>query len=231
MTTTEKRGTYGELVNIPNTVLSKLTKLLENVKNAAKIDEHGGWEFGVLASNYRKGMIHAINFDWYAYGEDYHSGEFLAIIQVREFYRKKSSRFAQIRKSYFLLGTNEDQTVFSHPVESRVIHAAIKKGKDPIYAVQSWIFGCEYSKVYRQGDICLIPVQKVAGDDLTKEKVIEGSHIIYGDRITENGNVYVVNPTLIHKPGTHPDVTAKGKFKVVIGKRAAYWSFAKPTLA
>ncbi|MBX2926995.1 MAG: hypothetical protein KF852_04105 [Saprospiraceae bacterium] len=204
--------------------------LLEGVKNAAKIDEHGGWEFGVVASNYKKGMIHALNYDWYGVGYDLHDGGFLAVLQVREFYRRKSSRFPEIRKSYFLIGQNEDATYFAHPVQSHKIHAAIRGGKDVVKACQDWIFETDYAKVIRQGDLCLVPVRSIKGEEKNTEIVIEESHRLLADKVLENGHLYAVNPKLYHMPGTHPDVEGKGKYKVIVGRRASFWSFAKPTL-
>ena len=226
-----KRGPYNEIKEMPSEVKEQCKRLLEGVKNAAKIDEHGGWEFGLLASNHRKGMVHSMNYDWYAVGYDLHDGGFLAIIQVREFYRRKASRYPEIRKSYFLLGENEDKTFFAHPVQSHKIHAAIKAGKDVIKAAQDWIFGTDYAKVIRQGDLCLIPVRSVKGEEQGAEIIIEKSHRLMADRILENGDIYAVNPNMVHLNGTHPTIqNLVGKYKVVVGKRAKFWSFAKPTL-
>lgn len=225
------RGNYNEITSMPTEIKALCSQLLDGVRNAAKIDEHGGWEFGILESNYNKGRIHTMNYDWYGVGYDQHDGGFLGVIQVREFYRRKANRFPEIRKSYFLLGQNEDGTYFAHPVESRVIHNAVKKGADVVEAIQSWIFGTDYSKVIRQGDLCLIPVRSVKGEDVGTEKIIEKSHRLMADRILQNGDIYCINPNLVHLNGTHPTLqNLEGKYKVVVGKRAAFWSFAKPTL-
>lgn len=225
------RGTYNEITRMPENIRLLCADLLNGVKNAAKIDEHGGWEFGIIESNARKGRVHAMNYDWYGVGFDIHDGGFLGVIQVREFYRQKSSYYPEIRKSYFLIGKNEDGTYFAHPVESRVIHAAIKKENDVVTAVQSWIFGTDYSKVIRQGDLCLVPVRSVKGEERGTEIIIEKSHRLMADRIIENGDLYAVNPNMVHLNGTHPSIqNLTGKYKVVVGKRAAFWSFAKPTL-
>ena len=144
-----KRGQHGEIIQMPDAIRKKANKLLDKVQNAKKVDEHGNWEFGLLDSNFNKGMVHSINYDFYGVGYDLHNNKFLAVIQIREFYRHKSSYYPQVRKNYFLLGKNEDGHCFSHPVESRVIHSAINKDKDVIKAVQDWIFGVDYSKVKR----------------------------------------------------------------------------------
>lgn len=225
------RGAYNEITKMPAEIAAKCKALLDGVKNAAKVDEHGGWEFGILASNHRKGMVHAMNYDWYGVGYDIHDGQFLAVVQVREFYRRKASRFPEIRKSYFLLGQNEDATFFAHPVQSHKIHAAIKAGKDVVQSVQDWIFGTDYAKVIRQGDLCLVPVRSVKGEERGTEVILEKSHRLMADRILENGDIYAINPNMVHLNGTHPTIqNLTGKYKVIVGKRAAYWSFAKPTL-
>lgn len=225
------RGAYNEITTMPATEKALCNQLLEGVRNAAKTDEHGGWEFGILESNYNMGRIHSMNYDWYGIGYDQHDGGFLAVVQVREFYRRKASYYPEIRKSYFLLGKNEDGTYFAHPVESRVIHHAIRTDRDVVKAVQDWIFDADYSKVTRQGDLCLVPVRSVKGEKLeTTDVILEKSHHLTAAAIYENGSYYAINPDLEHMPGTHPRRTLEGKYKVIVGKRAAYWSFAKPTL-
>jgi len=101
-----KRGQHGEIIQMPDTIRKKANKLLDKVQNAKKVDEHGNWEFGLLDSNFNKGMVHSINYDFYGVGYDLHNNKFLAVIQIREFYRHKSSYYPQVRKNYFLLGKN-----------------------------------------------------------------------------------------------------------------------------
>lgn len=227
-----KRGQYGEITEMPKNIKSKANILLEKVSKAAKIDEHGGWNFGILDSNYNKGLIHTINYDFYGVGLDIHNESFLAVIQVREFYRRKTNRYPQIRKNYFLLGKNEDGRCFSHSINGNVIHAAIKKDRDVIKAVQDWIFKCDYSKALRQGDLCLLPVRAIKGDIIeAKELLLEDSHQLLADQIYKFKNEhYCINPQLIHLKNTHPSISGIGKYKVIIATRASFWGFAKPTL-
>jgi hypothetical protein len=221
------RGAYNEIKKMPIEIQSICDALLKGVINSEKIDEHGGWEFGCEFD--KKGRGSSLNYDWYAVGYDQHDGGFLGVLQVRQFIRTR--RFGNVRKSYFLCGQNEDGTYFSHPVEARVIHAAIKKNTDIIEAVQSWIFGTDYSKVIRQGDLCLIPVRSINGTQVPNEVILQGSHRLCADKIYENGDFFAVNPNLYHLNGTHPTIqNLDGKFKIVVGKRASYYSFAKPTI-
>jgi hypothetical protein len=92
------------------------------------------------------------------------------------------------------------------------------------------MFGAEYSKVIRQGDLCLIPVSRPAGTTVSESVTLQESHHLQADEIRVNGDYYAMNPTLTHIPGTHPTRTAKGWHKVVVSKRGRVWSFAKPTI-
>ena len=229
--TTIHRGQYGEILSedIPAAAKKKLANLLKGVLNAAKVDEHGGWEFG--AEFDKKGRGYAINYDWYAYGRYIHDRRFLAIVQVRKWEKRTKNGFASIQKSYFLVGRNEDKSFFAHAVSSNVIHAAIRRGKDVIQAVQSWMFGAEYNKVLQQGDLCLIPVSRPAGECINESvATIQDSHFLKADQLRLNGDYYALNPTLTHIPNTHPMRAAKGWHKVVVSKRGRVWSFAKPTI-
>lgn len=225
------RGRYNE---IPLSSLTKATrKQVQNIVTKAtiarKIDEHGGWDFGCEFD--RKGRGSALNWDLYAYGRDFHTKRFLCVIQVRQAFRRAAKHYLNVRKSYFLLGRNEDESVFAHPVESRVIHSAINRNEDVIRAVQSWIFNCDYTKVIRHGDIALVPVKKVpTGQVEPTPYIIESSHRLISKMVISNGSLFALNPELSHISGVHPPVKADGWFKIVVGKRSDYWRFAAPTI-
>jgi hypothetical protein len=209
----------------------QVVSLFKEAASAEKVDEHGTWDFGADFDS--KGRGSALNWDLYGVGRDIHSKRLLIVIQVRQYVKARKNYFPQIRKSYFLIGRNEDNHAFAHAVESRVIHSAISKGKDVVKSVQDWIFGCDYEKVIRQGDLAMIPVKKLnpAAVTLPGEKhLIENSHELTSVDIRKNGEVYAVNPLLIHLPGTHPAVQGTGWYKIVVGKRAAHWDFAAPTI-
>ena len=218
-----QRGRYNE---IPLTSLTDVTRkqvqnLVTKATDARKIDEHGGWDFGCDFD--RKGRGSALNWDLYAYGKDYHTKRFLCIIQVRQAFRRAAKHFLNVRKSYFLLGKNEDESVFAHPIESRVIHSAISLNKDVIKAVQSWIFNCDYKRVIRHGDIALVPVKKVPNGQTEQcPYILENSHNLNAERIISNGSLFALNPELSHISGVHPTVKADGWFKVIVGKRSSY---------
>jgi len=225
------RDQYGAILlsRQTDTIRKQLTNLVNAAAKAARVDEHGAWQFGCEFD--KKGRGYATNWDLYGYGRDLHSNRLLAVIQVRQSVRQRANGYLNIHKSYFLLGRNEDNSVFAHPVESRAIHAAIKRGGDIVPAVQSWIFGADYAKVLRHGDLALIPTSRPQGEQIPAGTcVLEGSHEIAAAAYRDNGNLYALNPEVSHIPGVHPDVCAQGWYQIVVGRRTDTWSFAKPTI-
>lgn len=227
------RGSYGEipLYHLDAETRSQVAALVADAAGAAKVDEHGTWEFGVASLNRRGTRWAALNWDLYGYGHDAHSGELLAVVQIRQAVRGR--RWTRIRKNYYLIGTNEDGTAFAHPVSANAVHHAIRAGRDVIRAVQGWIFGCDYAQLLRQGDIALIPLRRAAGERTPLQSlVLEDSHELQANEIRfgAGGVVYAKDPTLIHLPGAHPTVAADGWHKVITGRRASFWTFAAPTI-
>jgi hypothetical protein len=225
------RGRYDEIIfsSIPISIQKKVKKLVTLATKANKVDEHGSWDFGCEFDNRGRGS--ALNWDLYAYGYDFHSRKLLVIIQIRYYQKAKKNYFPVIRKNYYLLGRNEDKTVFAHPIESRVVRHAVNNGKDPILAIQNWMFQCDYKKVIRQGDIALVPTQRPRGELITSnEIVLQDSHQLESEEIYLNGVYYVKNPRVKHLPNTHPEVKGEGWFKVMVSNRANYWKFAAPTV-
>lgn len=226
------RDNYDAIItsSIPTSDAQAIRKLVNRVSHAEKIDEHGGWDFGITALT--RSRSRALNWDLYGYGHDIHDGSLLAVIQVREWTEGK--RWNTIRKSYFLIGENEDGSAFAHPVSHAPIRSAIKCGKDVVLAAQNWIFGGDYAGMIRHGDLALIPMLKrPAGTkgQLRKVSILESSHELRAAQIAVVDNrVYAKNPTLKHIPGTHPTVSTTGWCRVVVGKRASAWNFAQPTV-
>lgn len=206
-----------------------MENLMADAQKSAKVDEHGSWEFG--ADFDKKGRGSAINYDFYAYGVDIHNRRPMIVIQIRQYVKKYKNYPGSVRKNYFLIGRNEDNTTFAHSVESRVIHAAVAAGRDIVKACQDWIFGADYKKVLRQGDLALVPTKKVKGDVVGTQLILENSHELLAAQIVKVGNtIYAYNPELWHIKGTHPSLYEEGWYKVVVGKRAPHWSFAAPTI-
>lgn len=228
MNQTNDRGSYGEI--LPSSLDEATRRAVDELIGAAstRADEHGSWEFGAEFDN--KGRGSAINRDLYAVGQDIHSGSLLIILQVRRYEKRHKNWWPSVRKNYFLVGYNEDGTAFSHPVSSNVIHSAIRRGADPILAVQNWMFNGDYTRMVRQGDVTLVPVKVAAAPEIEEiEATLEDSHRLTADALRQNGHLYALNPTLVHLPGTHPTVSARGWYRVQVGQRARYWTFARPS--
>lgn len=215
---------------IPQDDANAIRNLVKRVADAEKVDEHGGWDFGI--QQLTRSRSRALNWDLYGYGHDIHSGGLLAVIQVREWTEGK--RWNTVRKSYFLLGENEDGSVFAHTVSHAPIFAAIKAGRDVVLSVQNWIFGGDYAGMVRQGDLALLPMKsRPAGTkgQLRRVALLEDSHELRASQIADvDGRIYARNPQMRHIPGTHPDVSGDGWFRVVVGQRASAWNFARPTI-
>lgn len=229
-----KRGFYGEipLNSLTPTTAKRVEKLVDSVSKAEKVDEHG-WDFGTDFDDNCCGE--ALNWDLYGYGQDFHNRKFLAVIQVRQWSKRSKRAWSKVRKNYYLIGRNEDKTFFAHSIQSQVIYSAIKRNVNVIQACQSWIFGADYKKVIRQGDLALVPLHVTGGDTLVEKGcTLEESHLLVADELRLNGKngktLYAKNPKLTHIPEKHPFVTGKGWYKVMVGKRASYWDFASPTV-
>lgn len=225
------RGSYNEiLLNTLNIHTKKrILNLIDEAASANKIDEHGNWDFGAEFDH--KGRGSAINWDLYAYGFDHFSKKLLVVIQIRQYVLRKKGYYPQIRKNYYLLGRNEDGHAFAHSIESKVIHSAIKNNKDVILSVQNWIFGHDYKKIIRQGDIALVPVKKVTAHPIEENQyLIEDSHQLIAEKICKNGFIYAKDPTLIHLQAVHPTISGEGWYKVMIANRSSFWKFAAPTI-
>jgi hypothetical protein len=233
-----QRGAYGEirLYALSSETQEQVRLLVAAAGSASKIDEHGSWNFGIDSD--KKGRVEALNWDLYGLGNDVHTGKFLIVIQIRQFNRRKEGYFPQIRKNYFLVGCNEDNSTFAHSVPSAVIHSAIRRGVDVIGAVQDWIFGCDYAKVLRQGDLALLPCAKrpSAPRIARRTATVEKSHALKANVLRQSGEgaevqLFAKNPHLVHLPGTHPEVQGEDRwYKVMIGQRADFWRFAAPTV-
>ena len=152
------RGSYSEIVlsSLKTWQRKWITQMIQKLSEAEKVDGHGGWQFGIDGNGKR---FAALNWDLYGLNRDYHSNKMLAVIQIRSTEkRSKRRQWLDIKKSYFLIGRNEDKTVFAHPVDSRVIHSAIRREVDVILATQNWIFDGDYTRIIRQGDMALLPL-------------------------------------------------------------------------
>lgn len=231
-----RRGNYNEIIlsSLTKSAKKQVENLLYSASNAEKVDEHGSWDFG--ADFDKKGRGHALNWDLYGIGRDYHSKRTLIVVQVRQYVKRSKNYFPEIKKSYFLIGRNEDETVFAHPVSGHTVQAAARAGKNVVRAAQNWIFGIDYTRTIRQGDICLIPLKSKAvlanSDYASNQFVMQESHLLKADETRVAGDsIYAKNVSLYHLPKTHPDFeNLAGWYKVVVGRRSDFYDFAAPTI-
>lgn len=227
-----RRGRFDEirLSTLPERTRRYVVRLVNAAAEADHIDEHGNWEFGIEFDQKKRGW--ALNWDLYGVGRDTHSRRLLAVIQVRQYVRRTASQtWPQIRKSYFLLGRNEDDTVFAHAVPAQVVRSAIKRGAHVIKATQDWMWQTDYRRVIRQGDVGLVPVRRPAGEPVVGPIIIEESHELEADELLVGGDrLYARNPKLTHLPGTHPYVEHTGWARVASARRGRTWDFAAPTV-
>ena len=86
MQTQTQRGSYGEIpiYTLDAETRKRISALVEGAASAAKVDEHGTWEFGVTRLNRRGTRWAALNWDLYAHGHDAHSGRLLVVVQIRQ---------------------------------------------------------------------------------------------------------------------------------------------------
>ena len=230
----DHRGSYGQIIvdrsssSSPAIEYRNAAALIEEL--STRVDEHGGWAFGIESLNKRGGFV-AMNWDLYHAAKDIHDQGVLFLIQVRQSSKRKSSHFTSVRKSYFLIGRNEDGTPFAHCVSHAPIFRAIADGRCPILAIQRWIFGVDYAKVIRQGDLALIPTKRPQGSPYPDggHATIAASHEVEADEIrtTADKRLFALNPRAVHVPQTHPTVAVKGWFEIRLGARALAWDFAK----
>lgn len=246
-----KRGEWDEIVllGLPANVLEWVRNLVSRAGSADHIDEHGSWEFGI-EGNGKGTRWSALNWSLYAVGLDHHSGKPLAIVQIRQSEKRSSRFYLNIRKSYFLLGENEDDTVFAHPVSANCVRRAVRDGGNIILKVQNWIFGGDYTRMVRQGDLAILPLgkkpnlkeatefhdgnwyfrQTPSGSTRIQIATLQESHELHAEQIWQNGNLYALNPFMRHLPETHPPIQAEGWCKVIVGQRGKFYRFAAPTI-
>lgn len=230
--TTIKRDGYKAIVfsSLPDDVRQLVLDLVEDVSSADKVDEHGGWDFGI--GKISRSRSRSLNWDLYGISTDVHSSKPVAVIQVREW--TQGGRWNTVRKSYFLIGRNEDGSAFAHPVSHGPIFAAIRAGRDVVLACQNWIFGGDYEGMIRQGDVVMVKMKKRPGGtkgQLRRKVRLESSHKLTATQIADvDGRIYAKNPKMTHVPGTHPDIGGRGWYRVIVGRRADFWNFAAPTI-
>lgn len=213
----EARGEYNELITVPEWVTEMI----------AEAEKAGVFETGIEWTNRKKSKWAAVNTSVYGYNS---SG--LAVIQVR---KSESTKWGvDVKKQYFLLGHNENGSLFSHPVESPCAAAAKRSAAELVdYVLAKKVWGVTVSqlaKIQRHGDVGFLPeklptnAQKIGSKFQARD-----SHLINADAVYSDGeNVYAQNPHASHTRGQHGDLTLIGIYRVIVGARARVWNFLRP---
>lgn len=210
---------YGALVSWPEWVKELV----------AELEKRGAFERGIThVGSRRHGGFQAVNID--LYGCDESQG--LAVIQVRESYKRKASHWMRIRKNYFLIGRNENGNAFAHSIPSPR-HST----QDAVTFALRAIWHCtekQLGGVVRNGDVAFIPTRRPTADlePITFPVLLADSHLLTGKLLLgSNGELYADGQAeLRHQPGQHPTVgITRGFYAVRVGYRAPVWDFAQST--
>ena len=221
-----KRDAYDAIVNYP----AEIKDLVAKVKDTA------GWQTGITSEGMKRGGYESRNIDVYGYDVSRN----LAVVQLRRAWKKKESWYTEVSKVYALVGKDDGQ-IFSHPLTSsprRNPNLADMSPEEVVRWAESKIFGVPVNKLHtiiRQGDIALVPVRgipsaaKPSSDYLqpsgVHEFTVRDSHrvIVDGDLyIDPDGRQYVDGTVeVVHVKDEHRPVSGTGKFRLVVGQRAA----------
>lgn len=180
----------------------------------------------------RKRRGDALSHDLYAYDPD----QGVAIIQARQFSRRRSHYFARVRKTYFLTGRNEiTHEAFRHPVSAQVVRRAVRDFGDDqhaiIRAIQSWMWKIPVHRLEtasRQGDVLLVPVRRGRGQLVGTTLTLAESHVITAKEIRlDHGRCFALDPTVIHVKGQHAPEAILGWTDIRVAREAKAWNFAE----
>jgi hypothetical protein len=221
------RGPYGE---IPSSSYPTFARAL-----IAGAEKAGAWQTGIESN--KRGRGESINVDLYSFDE----ARGLVLVQVRQC--RFGRRFDQVRKDYYLIGTNENGNTFAHPVDVRASGRVVSD--DPAAGVRlalSRIWNCrekDLDCIARNGDVAFVYVGTLPTDAIPCEinaiTIRESHHVqsLADGKIyrTPDGTYYVAGKAKIeHGPGQHPTARVRGGvWRVQEGIRAKVWGFSAPT--
>lgn len=231
-----KRGGYDEIISIGG-----------SYDGVAAIQEHFS---PCLPETYcdfdRKQRGAAQNVD--LYGVDLEQN--VAVYQVRLAYRWAAKHFMSVKKSYVLVGFNDESgEPFRHPVGAHKIRKAADRFPNDAAAVvraaQEWMWEITPKQLeralaarQRQGDVLLLK-DRLPKDAEALELIDgwypvggeEGTHQVYADEVrVKDGRVFALNPKLVHRKNQHCHVFAgegEGWYSVRLAREAAAWDFAE----
>lgn len=194
----------------------------------------------------RKGRGAAQNID--LYGLD--ASQNVAVYQIRLAHRMYKNGYMNVRKSYCLVGFNDETgEPFRHPVGAHKIRAAVRKSpNDPaaiVRAAQEWMWELTSKQLdralaasQRQGDVIIVKtgLPKAAQPIEVPEEGYplggdEASHLIISSDIRElDGKIYAWEPKLKHRKDQHCLVFAgegEGWYSCRVAREEAAWDFAQ----
>ncbi len=214
------RGDYGEIIhwNTQERLVQAFTIL--NLFRPALDDEYCEFD--------RKKRGGALNHDLYAYEPK----QGVAVVQARQFFRRKANYYPQVRKTYFLAGQNEvTHEFFRQPISAQVVRrAANNRSVDVVQAVQAWMWDTSIRQLtssVRQGDVLMIPARRPAGVSAGRTLTVADSHVIRATdiRLTQK-RCFALDPTMIHAKGQHAPVAMMGWADIRLAREAHAWDFA-----
>ena len=185
----------------------------------------------------RKGRGSSVSLDLYGYDP----AQNVAIIQIRNAFRRAGNHFLNVRKDYVLVGYNENGKPFRHPISAAAVHGAIRKdGADPVATVrgaQAWMWEVSAAKLasgIRQGDVLIVPERgRPSNAETVAETVVlvNGTHEVSAGEFVRNGKgiLFAKGPTVRHTKGQHATACGDndGWHSIRAGREAASWELGR----
>ena len=223
-----RRDPWGAVVSAD--VPAAITALVDAVADRA------AWTLGFSWGD-RQGEFEAQNLDVYGFSL---CPQPLAVVQIRRTTRHRYG--TDVRKAYALIGIDEGEQVFSHPLPTsprRMPGLATATPADVVAWAEAKIWGIPVARlreVIRQGDVAVIPCRAIPGSARAVDPTISlhrwtlaGSHqvTIDGDIWRHpDGSLYARGLVEIdHDHGQHHAVAYEGRCRIVVGHagRSPWW--------
>jgi hypothetical protein len=208
---------YGALIRVPEWALLLMQEL----------EQAGAWTTGIEHVGSRGGF-QAVNIACYAADD----ARELAVVQVREAFKRKASHWLRVRKNYFLIGRNENGRAFAHAIPSPRRFTA-----DAVEFALCSIWRCtprQLERVVRNGDVGFVPARRPADlEPIDFPVALAESHLVRGRLFfsPSRGELYAEGEAEIrHLKEQHaPARISSGFYAVRAGFRAATWNFSRQT--
>ncbi len=171
--TRASRGRFDEIISIGDTLAGRIVERFRSALPERFITETN-----------RRGGVHSINLDLYGYDE----AQNVAVVQIREFYRKKDGYYPEVKKDYVLVGFGEHTgEALCHPVGAHAVRAGVRKASDDptsaVRAAQCWMWNVTDKQLdasLRQGDLLMVPQRSLPADATARLNGVAmgGSHLV-----------------------------------------------------